>query len=141
MPSGASVVRYEGKRGVTWRVKYFVSGRQIQVTLGKAQDGWTRERAQAELERLAGPPKTLIERFQSRIERDGDCLRWTGAKTTEGYPRFLKRRAHRWIWEQTYGPLPRHLELHHTCGNRDCVNVSHLEPLTRDDHLDRHHRP
>jgi len=50
MPSGACVIRYEGARGVTWKVKYTdASGTQIKETLGKASDGWTRKKAEAEL--------------------------------------------------------------------------------------------
>jgi integrase len=53
MPSGAAVVRYEGKRGVVWRIKYAdAAGRQIMETLGREPE-WTRKRAKAELrERL-----------------------------------------------------------------------------------------
>jgi integrase len=54
-PSGAGcVVRYDGKRGVVWRLKYRdADGRQVMETLGSATDGWTRKRAEAELrERL-----------------------------------------------------------------------------------------
>jgi integrase len=54
MPSGACVVRYEGKRGVVWRIKYAdAEGRQVMETLGPERDGWTRRKAKAELrERL-----------------------------------------------------------------------------------------
>jgi integrase len=50
MPSGACVIRYAGKRGVVWKVKYVdASGRQVKETLGRASDGWTRRRAESEL--------------------------------------------------------------------------------------------
>jgi len=50
MPDGAAVVKYEGKRGTVWRVKYRdADGRQIQETLGRAADGWTKRKAGAEL--------------------------------------------------------------------------------------------
>jgi integrase len=48
MASG--VVRYKGTRGVVWRIRYVdASGRQVQETLGRAEDGWTRTTAAAEL--------------------------------------------------------------------------------------------
>jgi integrase len=53
MPSG-SVIRYEGSRGVVWRVKYRdATGRQVMETVGAERDGVTRRQAEAELrERL-----------------------------------------------------------------------------------------
>ena len=54
MPSGACVIRYDGARGVVWRMKYRdATGRQVKETLGRAADGWTKRRRNAELrERL-----------------------------------------------------------------------------------------
>jgi integrase len=50
MPAGACVIRYEGARGVTWKVKYIdASDRQVKETLGAEKDGWTRKRAEAAL--------------------------------------------------------------------------------------------
>lgn len=44
-----SVIRYEGKRGVVWRIKYRdAAGRQVVETLGPAP-AWTRRSAQREL--------------------------------------------------------------------------------------------
>jgi integrase len=54
MPSGACVVRYDGKRGTVWRIKYTdADGRQVMETLGPEREGWTEKKAEAELrERL-----------------------------------------------------------------------------------------
>src|SRR5215203_5826456 len=53
MPSGACVVRYVGKRGVVWRIKYRdANGVQVQQTLGSEVDGWTRQKAERELGKL-----------------------------------------------------------------------------------------
>lgn len=50
MPSGAAVIRYDGARGVVWRIKFTdAAGVQVQETLGPERDGWTRKRAEAEL--------------------------------------------------------------------------------------------
>jgi integrase len=50
MPGQAAVSRYEGKRGVVWRAKYRdAAGKQVQETLGRAADGWTKRKAEAEL--------------------------------------------------------------------------------------------
>jgi integrase len=55
-----TVIRYEGKRGKVWRIRYFdASGRRVLETLGHEPE-WTRERAEAELRRR------LVD-----VERDG----------------------------------------------------------------------
>ena len=59
MPSGAAVIRYDGARGVVWRVKYRDSdGRQVKETLGREADGWTRQKA----ERALGAKLDAVER-------------------------------------------------------------------------------
>src|SRR5262249_39295317 len=46
VPSGAAVIRYEGKRGVVWRIKYAdADGRQVMETVGAERGGWTAEKA------------------------------------------------------------------------------------------------
>jgi integrase len=54
MPSDACVVRYDGKRGVVFRIKYRdAAGKQVMETLGPEREGWTDKKAEAELrERL-----------------------------------------------------------------------------------------
>jgi hypothetical protein len=50
MSSGACVIRYEGARGVVWRVKYAdADGRQTMETVGREADGWTRQKAERAL--------------------------------------------------------------------------------------------
>jgi integrase len=58
---GAAVIRYQGKRGVVWRIKYRdATGQQVMETVGAERDGVTEKKAEAELrERLV------------RVERKG----------------------------------------------------------------------
>lgn len=50
MPSGACVIRYEGARGVTWKVKYRdADGVQVKETVGSEREGIDRKRAEAVL--------------------------------------------------------------------------------------------
>src|SRR5262245_11635517 len=50
MPEGACCIRYEGKRGDVWYVKFRdASGRQVKQRLGTAAQGWNRRKAQSEL--------------------------------------------------------------------------------------------
>lgn len=51
MPSGAGVVRYDGKRGVVWRVKYRdATGAQRMETIGAERDGITWKHANEALQ-------------------------------------------------------------------------------------------
>lgn len=65
-------------------------------------------------------------------------------KNDLGYGRFMPSNtrtpvlAHVYAYERLIGPRPRGLDLHHTCENPGCVNPSHLEPLTRSEHVARH---
>jgi hypothetical protein len=60
MPGGAAVIRYEGARGVSWRVKYAdASGRQVMETLGREPE-WDRRKAERALgARLADVDKGM----------------------------------------------------------------------------------
>jgi integrase len=50
MPSGAAIIEYAGKHGAIYRVKYAdAAGKQVMETVGRASDGWTRQRAEREL--------------------------------------------------------------------------------------------
>lgn len=49
MPSGSAVIRYAGKRGTTWRIKYRdATGKQIVDTLGRSPE-WNRRKAKEAL--------------------------------------------------------------------------------------------
>ena len=60
MPRGAAVIRYEGARGVSWRVKYpDADGRQVKETLGREPE-WDRRKAERALgARLADVDKGM----------------------------------------------------------------------------------
>src|SRR4051794_36439155 len=48
--AGGSVIRYDGKRGAVWRIKYADgTGKQTMETLGAERDGWTERRAREAL--------------------------------------------------------------------------------------------
>jgi integrase len=72
MPSGACVLRYEGARGVVWRVKYHDGDRQVMETLGRESDGWTRQKA----ERALGAKLDAVQRGMRKPRRRtfGDLL-------------------------------------------------------------------
>ena len=81
-------------------------------------------------------------RFTRRLCSDGDCLRWTGSKTPDGYGRFKVNgkaiSAHYVAFFMEVGHLPlegeldgRKFNVSHNCRNRDCCNPKHLKVKTK----------
>ena len=66
-----------------------------------------------------------------------DCILWTG-RLNDGYGRIKGRYVHVVCWEEANGPVPPGKELHHRCKVRNCINLEHLEPLTRAEHRALH---
>jgi hypothetical protein len=67
----------------------------------------------------------------------GGCWQWLGRADRNGYARFIlggkSDLVHRWAWKFKKGPLPGKASgqgLDHTCRNRLCVRISHLELVT-----------
>lgn len=82
------------------------------------------------------------KRFKALLHPDGDCLRWTGAKTADGYGRFKVNgkvtSAHYAAFFMEVGCLPAKGELDgqkfnvsHNCRNRDCCHPKHLMVKTK----------
>lgn len=62
----------------------------------------------------------------------GGCLVWPGQKDRDGYARVdirnRKMPAHRLVLRWLFhGPVPSFMPVHHTCGNKLCVNRLHLK--------------
>lgn len=64
----------------------------------------------------------------------GPCHVFRGAKTRAGYGTMSNNReqlyVHRYVWEQTHGPIPTGLVVDHRCRNRACCNIDHLRVVT-----------
>ena len=62
------------------------------------------------------------------------CWLWTSPLDRDGYGHIqIGRkmcRAHRVAYEWLVGPIPEGLTIDHLCSVRNCVNPSHLEPVT-----------
>lgn len=65
------------------------------------------------------------------------CEPWQGRIRADGYGTLGVKMAHRAVYERLVGPIPDGLELDHLCKNRACVNVQHLEPVTRGENIAR----
>lgn len=80
-----------------------------------------------------------IDRFWKHVDKTGECWIWTGASDSHGYGHFTVTqeratkhfKAHRWIYEQTCGPIPEGMVIDHTCHNHACVRPEHLKISTQ----------
>lgn len=77
----------------------------------------------------------IVERFLSLIEITETCWTWIGPKHNAGYGAVYRRGtktflAHRISYELFVGPIPKGFTIDHLCRNRQCVNPTHLEPVT-----------
>ena len=80
-------------------------------------------------------------RFWSKVNKESgrwwngsQCWLWTAGCVAGGYGSFSPARgktvtAHRFLYEQSVGPVPVGLELDHLCRRPGCVRPSHLEPV------------
>jgi integrase len=98
MPRGAAVVRYRGKRGAVWRIKYRdAAGKQVLETLGP-EPPWTERKAQRELgKRLAAvdegfrkPDRVTFGDFAERFVNDYLPGRKVKPSTVENYGYMLR---------------------------------------------------
>jgi hypothetical protein len=79
--------------------------------------------------------EAVRRRFDAKCQpTENGCMLWTGQIDKDGYGTFTdtgrRWRAHRWIYEQCFGPMPKGLVTDHKCRVRNCVNPSHLEAVT-----------
>jgi hypothetical protein len=93
-------------------------------------------------------PMTPVQkaRFWSKVTKYGEegCWIWNGA-TRGGYGRFRvnykAHDAHKWTYEDKYGPIPDGYDLHHVvCETKRCVNPDHTMIIEHDRHATIHSR-
>lgn len=75
------------------------------------------------------------ERFNNKWIKNGQCKLWTGKLDKDGYGTFYfikkSRRAHRVAYFFEFGDIPKDMVIDHICGNRHCVEPSHLRAVTK----------
>jgi hypothetical protein len=71
----------------------------------------------------------------------GECDLWKGCRDRDGYgAKWINGKrvmAHRWAYEQTFGPIPPGMQVDHLCRNRACCNPKHLEAISRQENIRR----
>ncbi len=86
----------------------------------------------------------IARRFYASIERDEatGCLNWIGERNPRGgYGRFKMFGknwvAHRASWFMAGLTIPDGMQLDHLCRNTRCVEITHLEPVTCAENVQR----
>lgn len=86
---------------------------------------------------------TVAERLKKRstLNPATGCLLFIGATDRDGYGQIniggKTKQAHFAAWEDKHGAVPEGLEIDHTCEQRACVNVEHLEAVTHAENVRR----
>lgn len=88
---------------------------------------------------------TFDQRFWSKVRLlPTGCLLWGASLSPSGYGNFtalldgqkVSTAAHRWAWYLEHGYFPvKPMVLDHMCGNRWCVNVTHLQEISFSENL------
>ncbi|OOB91217.1 HNH endonuclease signature motif containing protein [Rathayibacter sp. VKM Ac-2630] len=83
----------------------------------------------------------MEDRIAKRVNQEGDCLIWEGARNNKGYGILgvngKTTLVHRHVWVQSGRELPEGLTIDHLCRVKRCVNVDHMEVVTRSENSRR----
>lgn len=78
--------------------------------------------------------RVVFDESRYTVDPVTGCWLWTGGLSTDGYGRMSfggrQQLAHRVMYQVTRGPIPRGMQIDHTCGVRHCVRPEHLAVVT-----------
>ncbi len=126
-----------------------LSADQLQVVMARTSEN-TKSRRSDALKKALDDPELHLQRLHDRAKSKdpldpNSCFEWRRSTDGPGYGRFTmggsEFQAHvaRWILENG-ADVPEGHEIHHTCKNRKCVQLAHLECLPKAEHRTRHTR-
>lgn len=85
--------------------------------------------------------KSFRDRFWMYIilpqDTDNECWGWNGNKNLNGrscYTNKVKCNAAPMMYKLFVGPIEEGNHIHHKCFNKGCMNINHLEQMTRSEH-------
>ena len=81
----------------------------------------------------------IEERFWLKVDKTGECSKWTGARDAFGYGaarlRGVQVSTHRIAWELANGLIPQGMFVCHRCDCPACVKPEHLFLATHDENM------
>lgn len=82
----------------------------------------------------------LDDRLDLHTDKTDDCWLWTAGTNKKGYGSVgvggKMMKAHRVAYELAYGPIPKGLQIDHTCHTHACVRTEHLRLATNKQNLE-----
>lgn len=75
-----------------------------------------------------------------KVASNGECWECDShAVDRHGYPKITRNKRgytmSRYVYEQSFGPIPKGLEVRHKCDNPPCIRLDHLELGTHGDNM------
>lgn len=84
------------------------------------------------------PEKAIRYFLKYSVPNKSGCVIWNRSTDDRGYGTLCVNNktvwAHRFAYEYYFGPIPKGMEIHHTCENESCVSKEHLVATTRKYH-------
>lgn len=126
------------RRDKSIRVKCHVCGNyRVVRTKSDSIDGYEKRR----------PSCRACGYKQRMVTLGGHSATWKGGRIidTKGYIRVWKKgvgylKEHRYVWEESFGPIPSEHVIHHIDGDKQNNNITNLICLTKKEH-DKLHAP
>jgi len=76
-----------------------------------------------------------------KINPETGCWEWFGNTCIKGYGKYKvgikSYKAHRFMYEERFGKIPKGMQIDHKCKVKNCVNPDHLEVVTGTENIRR----
>ena len=115
-----------------------MSANRAKRPTGKRRGPTPRQRRSIRFPETITDKRTKTERASIERATGSDCELCTAAVNSSGYPQIKGEPAHRVMYREKKGPIPKGYDVHHACGVKRCVRQGHLFALSPADHRDVH---